>query len=97
MLSKLVTRQVINHGLQLTKRAASAAAQQQLVGNRNPDIKHQKVSFQLFKIIVEKNNNFFFCSFLLIMNLLMQQVEIHLKFLIQQLVMLLLKLLMLPK
>jgi len=54
MLSKLVTRQVINHGLQLTKRAASAAAQQQLVGNRNPDIKHQKVSFQLFKIIVEK-------------------------------------------
>jgi hypothetical protein len=47
MLSKLVTRQVFNYGFHLTKRAASAAAQQQLVGNRNPEIKHQKVSFDI--------------------------------------------------
>jgi aldehyde dehydrogenase (NAD+) len=43
MLSKLVTRHVFNTGFYLTKRAASAAAQQQLVGNRNPEVKHQKL------------------------------------------------------
>lgn len=50
MLSKFVTSQVIKQGFHLTKRAASAAAQQQLVGNRNPDIKHQKVSLKIFFI-----------------------------------------------
>jgi len=44
MLSKLVTRQVLDHGLCLTKRAASTAAQPKLVGDRNPDVKYQKVS-----------------------------------------------------
>jgi hypothetical protein len=44
MLSKLVSRQVINHGLRLTTRAASAAAQQKPVIERKPQIKHQKVS-----------------------------------------------------
>lgn len=43
MFSKLVTRQVLNHGLSLTKRTAAVAAQQQVVGNRNPEIKYQKV------------------------------------------------------
>ena len=43
MLSKLVTRQVFNHGLRLTKRTAAVAAQQKVVGNRNPEIKYQKV------------------------------------------------------
>ncbi len=45
MLSKLVTRQVVNHGFRVTQRAASAAAQQQqqIVGNRNPEVKYQKV------------------------------------------------------
>ncbi len=47
MLSKLVTRQVFNCGFHLSKRATSAAAQQQLVGNRNPEVKHQKVSFKI--------------------------------------------------
>ncbi len=46
MLSKLVTRHVFNTGFYLTKRAASAAAQQQLVGNRNPEVKHQKVRLE---------------------------------------------------
>jgi aldehyde dehydrogenase (NAD+) len=44
MLSKLVTRQAFNYGFRLTKRAASVvAAQEQVVGNRNPDVKHQKL------------------------------------------------------
>lgn len=72
MLSKLVSRQVINHGLNLTKRAASAAAQQQLVGNRNPDIKHQKVSLKLYIKFSINEIIIIFSSFLLIMNLLMQ-------------------------
>jgi hypothetical protein len=65
MLSKLVNRQVLNHGLRLTKRTASVAAQQKLVGNRNPEVKHLKVClkfFEIFSIII-------FSSFLLIMNL----------------------------
>jgi len=49
MLSKLVTRQVLNHGLCLTKRAASTAAQPKLVGDRNPDVKYQKVSLKIHK------------------------------------------------
>ncbi len=44
MLSKLVSRQVINHGLRLTSRAASASAQQKVVIERKPQVKHQKVS-----------------------------------------------------
>ncbi|CAF0773740.1 unnamed protein product [Rotaria sordida] len=43
MLSKLVTRQVFNHGLRLTKRAASTAAQQKLVGDRNPQVNYRKL------------------------------------------------------
>ncbi len=43
MLSKLVSRQVINHGLRLTIRTASASAQQKLVVERNPQVKYQKV------------------------------------------------------
>ena len=46
MLSKLVTRQLINHGLCLTKRTASVAAQQKVVVDRNPAVKHQKVGFK---------------------------------------------------
>ncbi len=49
MLSKLVTRQVFNHGFHLTKRAASTAAQQQLVINRNPEVKYQKVCLECLK------------------------------------------------
>jgi hypothetical protein len=45
MFSKLVTRQTFNYGFHLTKRAASAATQQKIVGNRKPDIKYQKVCF----------------------------------------------------
>ena len=41
MLSKLVSRQVINHGLRLTTRAAST--QQKPVIQRKPDVKYQKV------------------------------------------------------
>ena len=48
MLSKLVTRHVLNHGLRLTKRTASVATQQKVVGNRNPDVKHQKVRLSRF-------------------------------------------------
>ena len=43
MLSKLVSRQVLNHGLRLTTRAASASAQPKLVVERKPEVKHQKV------------------------------------------------------
>jgi len=42
MFSKLVPRQVVNHGLRLTTRALSAT-QPKIVGNRNPDIKYQKL------------------------------------------------------
>ncbi len=45
MLSKLVNRQVLNCGFHLAKRAASVATQQQVVGNRNPDVKYLKVCF----------------------------------------------------
>jgi hypothetical protein len=82
MLSKLVNRQILNHGLRLTKRTASVAAQQKLVVNRNPDVKYQKV---LFGIIFFTTISFF--SFLLIMNLWIQQVEAYSKCLIHQLVM----------
>ncbi len=53
MFSKLVTRQVFNHGFRLTKRAASVAAQQKLVVNRNPEVKHQKVSLELKKLLIK--------------------------------------------
>jgi hypothetical protein len=43
MLSKLVSRQIINHGLRLTTRAASASAQKKPVIQRKPDVKYQKV------------------------------------------------------
>ena len=43
MLSKLVTNQVLNHGLRLVTRAASAATQQKPEVNRKPEVKHQKV------------------------------------------------------
>jgi hypothetical protein len=45
MFSKLVTRQTLNNGFRLTKRAASAATQQKIVGDRKPEVKYQKVSF----------------------------------------------------
>jgi hypothetical protein len=43
MLSKLVSRQLINHGFRLTTRAASASAQKKLVIQRKPEVKYQKV------------------------------------------------------
>jgi len=43
MLSKLVSRQVINHGLRLTTRAASASAQQKPKIERKPQVKHPKL------------------------------------------------------
>lgn len=43
MLSKLVSRQLLNHGLRLTTRAASATAQQKPVIDRKPDVKYQKL------------------------------------------------------
>ncbi|CAF2991068.1 unnamed protein product [Rotaria sp. Silwood2] len=43
MLSKLVTRQFFNHGLRLTKRAASTVAQQKLVADRNPQVNYRKL------------------------------------------------------
>jgi hypothetical protein len=87
MLSKLVNRQILNHGLRLTKRTASVAAQQKLVVNRNPDVKYQKVLFDffIFRKYFFMTINFF--SFLLIMNLWIQQVETYSKCLIHQLVM----------
>jgi len=59
----LITRQVFNCGFHLSKRAASAAAQQQLVGNRNPEVKHQKVSFKILKINHKINNYICFLAF----------------------------------
>jgi hypothetical protein len=41
MLSKLVSRQLLNHGLRLTTRAAST--QQKPLIERRPQVKHQKV------------------------------------------------------
>jgi aldehyde dehydrogenase (NAD+) len=41
MLSKLLSRQLINHGLRLTTRAAST--QQKVVIQRKPEVKHQKL------------------------------------------------------
>ncbi|CAF3608700.1 unnamed protein product [Adineta steineri] len=43
MLSKLVSKQIINHGLRLTTRAASASAQPKLVIDRKPQVKFQKL------------------------------------------------------
>ncbi|UJR25369.1 hypothetical protein I4U23_006719 [Adineta vaga] len=43
MLSKLISKQVLNHGLRLTTRAASASAQKKPVGDRKPDVKYQKL------------------------------------------------------
>lgn len=43
MLSKLTSRQLLNHGLRLTTRASSTA-QQKVVPNRKPAIKNHKVS-----------------------------------------------------
>jgi hypothetical protein len=45
MLSKLVSRQVIYHGLRLTTRAAST--QQKPAVNRTPEVKYQKVCLSL--------------------------------------------------
>ncbi|CAF1547813.1 unnamed protein product [Rotaria magnacalcarata] len=42
MLSKLVCKRVLNHGLRLTTRAASASTQQVAV-NRKPEVKYQKL------------------------------------------------------
>jgi hypothetical protein len=90
MLSKLVSQQVLRHGFRLTTRSASAAAQPKLVIDRNPEVKYQKVSSES----THSFRCFIFFSFLLIMNLLMHQVEVHLKLLIHLLVRSLLKLLM---
>ncbi len=43
MLSKLVSKQVINHGLRLATRTASSSAQQKPVVQRKPEVKYQKV------------------------------------------------------
>jgi hypothetical protein len=47
MLSKLVSKQVINHGLRLTTRAASAAAQHKPKVERKPEVKCHKVGLSL--------------------------------------------------
>lgn len=41
MLSKLFSKQVLNHGLRLTSRAASTKPK--LVVDRKPEVKYQKV------------------------------------------------------
>ncbi|CAF5080033.1 unnamed protein product, partial [Rotaria sp. Silwood1] len=43
MLSKLLCRQVLNHGFRLTTRASSASAQQKPVVERKPDVKYHKL------------------------------------------------------
>jgi hypothetical protein len=53
MLSKFVSSQILNHGLRLTTRAASAAAQKKPKIERKPEIKHQKVCLSL-KINIER-------------------------------------------
>lgn len=63
MLSKLVSRQVLNHGLRLVTRASSAAAQQKVVGDRKPDVKYRKVSSELYKKKHKYYNNLKFFAF----------------------------------
>ncbi|CAF0970983.1 unnamed protein product [Rotaria sordida] len=43
MFSKLLCRQVVNHGFRLTTRAASASTQKKPVVERKPDVKYQKL------------------------------------------------------